>query len=379
MRTNCFIVRCYPFRNRLIVFLLIIYSFCGNPAFSQEIDTDWLFYCNENENLSKIWRLNDNQSFATRRATYNKPRIKDIVLLEDGLISDSLNLRQALDDNDYNLQNVDNIDVLNDSTAFIRSGLMAFKVIVHESKIKFDTAYYREKFVPGRKKIMNQRMDLIHTYILRYNDIIIGYDRENLKNKRGGAARINKDFKNLPRYWIVDTKTWKKQYINEGKEEKTNDIFVDYKDWDQVWLRTMVFTPHVKILPDNKILFCVSKTNEIYVYDYLNKKTERYLLPAIEDGESFNFYYDSKFGHYYVIKKTSSNYTIFRTNKEFSKFFEIKSIDSYPHSIYNGKVNIKKEFKTDGEDMICHYAVPIYDDIPPAKFLNIDSLDIYNK
>lgn len=366
----------YPFRS-FFTLTILVFTFI-TPSFSQIIETDWLFYCNENENLSKIWRINDSQSLATRRIEYGKPQIKDIVLLEDGLIRDSLNLKKVLNTNGYMLQHVDNIDILSDTSAYIRSGLMAFKVFLKERRISFDSTFYKEIFIPDRKKMMAYSMELMHTYIFRYKNIIIGYDKENFKNKKGRGVKVKNDEKNLPKYWIMKKEVWEKNYINKAKKEVTQDIFVDIKDWDQVWLRTLVFTSHVKILPNDKILFCLSKTNEIYIYDHVSGNIERYSLPAVENGESFNFYYDVKFDHYYLIKKTSENYIIFRTNKDFSKFYQIKSIDNYPQSVYGGRVNTKKEFKVDRENMICHYAIPIYDDVPPAKFLKIDSLDIYN-
>ena len=319
-----------------------------------------LFYCNSYFNISKLWIVNDGQVIGARQFK-GENHIRDLVLIgRNGLIKDSLSLLNEFDTNDYFFYQVEDVQAESDNSIYVQSGRTLIPVKLDSQKLIFsDTALIRL-----RKELLNKlystNREILATYFLQFNDLIIGYDRDKLKVKKNNIKKKN-DAENFPNFWVIKAGDigLSKIYINKETKPETNALYWDVHDWDNTWDRTTVFSRYVSV-HKGKIYFNVGRANKCYVYDIANGEISSINFPAIEHGEVCNYFYDNVENKEYVIKRDKvNNYHVYLYNSDHSIIYPIMSTDSQPLNIVNGNVHVTKEQKENNQSFKCHYLLPI--------------------
>lgn len=325
-----------------------------------------VFFCNSYYPVSKLWLLNDGSALGARRFdNKNGKHIRDIVLIgKDGLVKDSLSLIKKFKTLDYFFQQIEWISVESEDRAYIHSGKTLIPVAIRSQKIILEDTTIYTKRSSVLRNLYNKNPDLLYSYILMHNNLLIGYDREKLvvKNKDAQRSKIQDDHKNFPYYWIVDLSdtNYKKVYINHHESKPiTNSLYWDIKDWDQTWSRIDVFSRYVTI-HHKQIYFSVPRANKCYVYDIDKKTVSSIPYPAVSKSESCHYYFDPITKREFVVKKSSEfRYLIYVYNDNHSKVYLIKEVNHRPFAIINYKVHLIREEREGRNTFLCHYLVPL--------------------
>lgn len=358
-------------------FWLSLYLFIGSKAIGQDkLTIENLFYCNSTSNISKLWILNQNNAIGARRESNSDPFIKDIILLNrEGLIKDSLSFTSIFESNSYFLQNIQNLFVIDSNSfyvvvgrVFVKLGIESEQFVVSDmgkisNKKKFDKLIY--EFDPL----------LAYHYIARYDSLLIGYERENVKaNKKKIKNPSGKDWENFPLFWILEfdqnNGPEKKILINDIEPIKTDNLFLDYKDWDNAWSKTAVFSQYFTF-NNSTFFFIVNRANKCFTYDILEQKVGSFDFPNISSGESCFYYYDHITQKNYVVKKTTSeSFEIFYLTDDFKKIKFLRTSDTQPHAIINNQIHTVSENSENGNKYFCHYLIPLFENTESLKILD---------
>jgi hypothetical protein len=357
--------------ERGVILLVAIskFTFLFGQDSSSLFSVNRLYFCNSYHAISKLWPLSDGLALGARRFNSGKEdyHIKDIVLIgRDGLIKDSLSLKNFFKSRDYYFEQIQSVSVESSQRVYVHSGRTIIPVGIQGHKLVVE-----DTLLPYRRKeILNWMYsnypDLLNQFVLIYKNFVVGYDRDKFKVKKQGTRTvINDDEKNFPKFWIVDVASEKpeKVYINRNDVARHTDaLFWDVKDWDQTWSRVNVFSRYVSVF-HNKIYFSVARANLCYVFDVDTRSVSIIPYPPVIDGESCQYYYDQLSGNEYVVKRTKGNsFKVYQYSESYSRALLVTTLNHRPLNIFNDRLHLIREEKNQGKRMLCHYLIPLKDE-----------------
>jgi hypothetical protein len=322
-----------------------------------------LFYCNSTNNISKLWIIDDNTALGTRTIDSKTTYIRDIVLVKNGLFIDSLSLNLFYKTQDYRLSHINDIIFYDKDQYLVVCSDLTLPITIKENRIIHEAT-------PRLLLQINQEVKQLYPYLQRHNigkigNILVGYKRTKVDSKAARAGISLKDEENFPEFWVAKVENQaiiNVVQINQKEDKKTNDLFIDIKDWEMVSLRTNTFQKFYSY-HDNKIFFNVPRANKCYVYNVEDHSIKSICFPPIEKGESCFYYYDHVAKQdYFVKKKKGKKYEIFQLKPSLTSASFLKEIDFFPHAIVNGKIHRIAEEKEGKNNFKCHYMMPILED-----------------
>jgi hypothetical protein len=331
-----------------------------------------------------MWILSDSLAIAARRIDSEDYFIKDIVLLKNGFLKDSIDLRSLFERNDYFLGNVQAGFPVSHKELLLSTGRQVVDLIVERDKLIVRNISKVKKKKEFDRLLFENSPEDFATYMTRYGDYIIGYEREKFKMRRGEIKRMSKnDWENFPVFWIsrVDgsVDVTEKIEINESLTSISEELFFDYKDWDKAWSRLHIFDSYYLIVRGN-LFFIVNRANSFYRVDLGSMEIVKYDFPEVRNNEACFLFFDHLSESFYVAKKSKDDrYSMYFLNLKSREYTEVGIFADEPQAVINHNVHVRRKIpKEAGEDFdyFCHYLLPIYGSNDAVNILN--KVDVKN-
>lgn len=312
-----------------ILFLLIICF--SNKAFSQDFNTENLFYCQKDLDIKNIWLFADQTFVANvRYTTENNRTYGNLFLLFDkqNLIVDSLYLKSGF---------LNSFDIINSNEFYLSSSLYTEKFSIQNG---FFESLEKRKIKTGMQNLINA--DFSNYELGYFYEVIVGYE-----TKAKNRLKI-KSKKQVPRFFYKsnsDTKQW----VNSGNDEVIFDQWVNFFD------KSLFETGRVQML-DRKIFVDIPVIGKCFILNINSGIIDEIRYPN-DDVKSWLFVIDKKTKAYYLVgHKGNLEFTVNQINKETHKLTWLKDVYDFYDLIFDDKILIKKSLG--GET--CYYLEPLF-------------------
>jgi hypothetical protein len=340
-------------------FLGIVLAFILSPSISaqKKFDVNHLFYCNENENISRIWMIQNDLALGVRMRDKPAHAVKDIVLIDENrLFVDSLSLVDYYKISTNYYTEVHHVFKSND-TIKVLSGHGQLNLLVIDKKLHILPRKYRgaidttDPFFATLKK--ERLMDI--------DGVMIGYEREKFNQGKRSSNIPKKDMDNFPNFWAYHFLTKEMVKINPTTDEKTSDLFYPIDNIGFIHDKTKAFRYHV-FYYNNEIYFNVSRANKCFIYNVSTKQVRTITFPPLVDKhESYFYFKDNTNDNSYLVKHRKGTYFINTVNLEKGEVHLVSTIEEVPYGFVDGRVHVIREIKERGKTFDCHYLIPVID------------------
>jgi hypothetical protein len=196
----------------------------------------------------------------------------------------------------------------------------------------------------------------------RVGNWLFGYERRKTDKLYNSAKN---DHLNFPEFWAKPITNSLRQLgqaipINPKLPKLTDDLYYDWKDFDQVTVRTNVHRQAVS-LAQGKLYFNVTRANRCYVFDTLTQKVSYFDYPPVTKQQSHFCYFDADGQQLYVVKKESRRqYLIYRYQPTDGQLVQVGQAKTEPQGFVGGRVHVAQRLKLPGERAFTgHYLLPL--------------------
>ncbi len=303
-----------------------------------------LFYGNPGHNLKKMGFLA--QGWAIGVGGRNDWLY---LLTPKGLVADSLNPQPVLGSNGFG-NFVDQVLPVAASQAMVVCATGNLLLEREGGKLKLVNFWYE-----------NSTRDASWTgATCRVGNWVIGYERRKADKRFNQSKQDNLNF---PLFWVSRVNgrlLGPKIPINPKLPKLTDDLYYDWKDFDQVSLRLQVHRRAVS-LAGGKLYFNVTRANRCYLFDTLAQKVSYFDYPPVAKGQSHFCYLDLEGQQLYVVKKESrKQYLIYRYQPADGQLVRVGQAKTEPQGFAGGRVHVAQRVKLPGERAFTgHYLLPL--------------------
>ncbi|SFO51232.1 hypothetical protein SAMN04488519_107238 [Algoriphagus ornithinivorans] len=315
------------------ILLIIFFSlFLGPKVWAQqnqkeiELSLENLFYGNDNEILTKLYWLNQENIIGLR---YENDIPKDLVLLNRArLIKDSLSINRLFI-RDYNPKAKKFIAI----NSLIQTDKNEI-VILHgygSSKIKL----INDKLELESKSLPNKKPDISDEYFRDYElvqlgDFTIGY--------KVNPSKWIKDAD----YWIFN---WNNGTVSKYEDSKITDVsknrFWDMKNDPEPYSTYTHFLYNI-IQTKDGFLFNLPLKNRFVLYDSQKNIMQGYQFPELrKKSQAWFVFYDREWNRFFPVLDLGGKYEVYSLDLDKEKFTYLSTTNNQPLGIVGGKVYMR--------------------------------------
>ncbi|WBL43834.1 hypothetical protein PBT90_03930 [Algoriphagus halophytocola] len=289
-----------------------------------DLSIENLYYGNENEILSKLFWLNDEETVALR---YLNSRPKDIVLMgANNLLIDSLSVNKMfLSNYSYGSEKFISIN------AFIRQSSNSFILVHNSGSTLVETV--NGKFKVKEKKISPGKPNLPDSLLNEHE--IIHLDRLSIGYKVDPSKYIDS-----PDYWVYD---WKKGshviYEDSKFEEVSKNRYWNKKANPELTISTYSHFVYYISKTKDGLLFNLPQKNRFVLYNTETSKMQGYTFPDLNNKKNAWYtFYDWELDRFYAVYDEGKNYNIYSIDEEMKGYYKLMTSEAQPLGVIDGKV-----------------------------------------